>query len=290
MKKLLTAKYLSLLMLLSLLGGKVEANRNYDDGYASESRDCCASSCYECGCNPLYCGAWDLQVQGGVDPILWRNRAGLLGVNTIGGLVSLFDTTPRFSKLFKVPWVVGGQVGYAWSDNTRVYLEFNYVQAKAKSDVVINTDFTPAIPFVFGLNKYKLFDGYVGVRYYWDRWCDRLSFFLGGKVGFTHHKALNSSFSFSTTVPTTPSIAASPAYLRNTVVAGGANVGLDVCFCGNWSLVITGEVVASCGPRATSLAVGSTVPVVGGVFTNLLFGGIGTELRFPVTAGIRYSF
>ena len=81
MKKLLTAKSLSLLMLLSLFGGKAEAGRNYEDGYVSESRDCCISSCYECGCNPLYCGAWDLQIQGGVQPIIWNKRSNVFAVN-----------------------------------------------------------------------------------------------------------------------------------------------------------------------------------------------------------------
>ena len=134
MKKLLTAKHLSLLMLLSLLGGNAQAGRNDDDGYRSESRDC--GGCYECGCNPLYCGAWDLQVQGGVVPILWRQRSAITGFTCVASAgpactttaTTIFDNVPRFRQLFKVPWYVGGQIGYAWSDNTRVYVEFNYAQ------------------------------------------------------------------------------------------------------------------------------------------------------------------
>ncbi len=299
MKKLLTAKSLSFLMLLSLLGGKVEANRHYDnDGYA-EDRNCGSScgSCYECGCNPLYCGAWDLQVQAGVSPIIWRNRGNVLAVDCqvttpapAAPLFSLFEL-PKFSSLFKTPWTVGGQVGYHWSDNTRAYLEFNYIQSNHKSDVAITTlasGTLPALPLVLNLSKYKLFDGYVGVRYYWDRWCDRVSFFLGGKVGFTHRKRVDTA----TLVATIPNVGSRTlsdfaTFNRRTYVSGGADFGLDFCFCGNWSFVITGAVIASCGPSGAVYNI--PAPSLSGI-TNIIVGGVATELRFPVTAGVRYSF
>jgi len=282
MKKL-TAKYLSLMMLATLLSGTVQAGHQ-DDGYANG--DCCTRQ-YECGCNPLYCGAWDLQIQAGVAPILWRNRGDVYGVSCATSqsnpLVALFPL-PKFNKFFKTPWIVGGQVGYHWSDNTRLYVEFNYSQAKAKSDVQVLSTAITGLTSVFNPTKYKVFDAYVGARYYWDRWCDRLSFFLGGKVGITHHKRidtdlaaslgeLNTAFNFR-------------AFNSNTVVAGGGNIGLDYCICGNWSLVLTGEVVASCGPRAAVFNVAT--PTLG--ITNLIVGSIGTELRFPVTLAVRYSF
>jgi hypothetical protein len=286
--KTFNSKLLSLLMLASC--GIATASR-YEDGY--RDADCCTRQ-YECGCNPLYCGAWDLQVQGGVSPILWRHRGPITGVRTVDNsceLVTLFGNTPRFNKLHKVPWIVGGQVGYAMSDNSRVYVEFNYSQAKGKNTVALNSDFTtPAAVFTFSGDKYKLFDGYVGARYYFDRWCDSVSFFVGGKVGFTHHKKqnLNLVIQFTDlTEVTLPEI--SPFYSSNTVIAGGGHIGLDYCICGNWSLVLTGEVVASCGPRAIGAL---TLPDLAGLadFTNLLFSSVGSELRFPVTLALRYSF
>ena len=292
MKKLLTAKSLSLLMLLSLFGGKAEAGRHYEDGYVSESRDCCFSSCYECGCNPLYCGAWDLQIQAGVAPITWRNRGEVLavscGVSSVTPVIALFET-PKFKDLFKTPWIVGGQVGYHWSDNARVYLEFNYSQAKAKSDVEF---LTAALALTTTLNfqsKYKIFDAYVGARYYWDRWCDRVAFFLGAKVGLTHHKSNDVGLAAVVTGGPDTSFIFPNAFRSSNVVSGGADFGLDICFCGNWSFVITGAVIASCGPRTGILHVADITPPVIGV-TDIFVGGIGSELRFPVTAGIRYSF
>jgi hypothetical protein len=293
MKKLLTAKSLSLLMLLSLFSGKAEAGRNYEDGYVSESRDCCFSSCYECGCNPLYCGAWDLQIQAGVQPITWRNRGDVLGVSCAASattpVIALFET-PKFKTLHKTPWVVGGQIGYHWSDNVRAYVEFNYSQAKAKDAVAITTAGVPTLLVDLTLSKYKVFDAYVGTRYYWDRWCDRVAFFLGAKVGLTHHKSQDVLIAASITTPAALSTSFTfPAFNSNNVVSGGADFGLDVCFCGNWSFVITGAVLASCGPRAARVHVADiTAPVLG--ITDIVVGGIGSELRFPVTAGIRYSF
>lgn len=289
----LTAKSLSLLMLLSLLGGKAEAGRQ-DDGYASESRDCCFSSCYECGCNPLYCGAWDLQLDGGVNPILWRQRDDALVVDCTASPSVVVDlgATSKFNNLFKTPWIVGGQIGYHWSDNARLYLEFNYSQTKGKNAAASSAAVVvaPANSVAFAFDKYKVFDAYVGARYYWDRWCDRVAFFLGAKVGLTHHKG--NSATYTLTYATVPSVFATAAelYRSNTVVSGGANVGFDVCFCGNWSFVVTGEIVASAGPRAVPFVALSTgVPVPVGA-SNLLLGRVGSELRFPVTAGIRYSF
>jgi hypothetical protein len=288
MKKF-TAKYLSLLMLASLLGGNAQASRDhYDNG-----GDCCPRQ-YECGCNPLYCGAWDLQIQAGVAPVIWRNRGPLFGINcansTTSPVVTIFNTFPRFRKFFKIPWIVGGQIGYALSDNGRVYLEFDYTQANRKNAVAIVTDSTiPSVgTLTFTFDKFKAFEGYVGARYYWDRWCDALSFFLGGKIGFLRHKRQNfvllAAFP-STAVATT--FVTQPFNNRSTRVSGGANFGLDYCICGNWSLVLTGEVVATCGPRGVGpIHLTSTV----GGFTDLITPSIGTELRFPVTLGVRYSF
>ncbi len=289
--KNLTAKYLSLLMLATLLGSNAQASR--EDGYMN-SGDCCPRQ-YECGCNPLYCGAWDLQIQAGVNPIIWRNRGPVYGVRCITGanpnpVVTLFDEAPKFSSLYKTPWIVGGQIGYAMSDNTRVYLEFDYSQAKAKSDVVIATG-APTVngTFTFNFSKYKLFEGYVGARYYWDRWCDHLSFFFGGKVGFVARKRQTATFAVAIPNFTTLTITDQEFNSKRTAISGGGHLGLDYCICGNWSLVLTGEVVASCGPRgigAIALGTNPNANDLRAIFTPR----VGTELRFPVTLAVRYSF
>ena len=289
-----------LIFLAGALANSLQANNGMQDG--RDERSCCWSSCYECGCNPLYCGALDLQFQGGVAPIIWTDRGNFsfvecLGVPAANAIVPIFEL-PRFFSLFKVPWTVGGQVGYAVDDNIRVYLEFNYLQAKGKGNSSLSAASASSSqvfgtnPVVLTMHKYKLYDVYLGGRYYWDRWCDRVSFFAGAKVGLTYHKSINFDSTISGTTLTTDE----HFFRKNTMVSGGLNFGLDFCFCGNWSLVLTGELVASCGPKGNSIAFGQpgacsttpTLPAPG--LENILIGSIGTELRFPITAAVRYSF
>ena len=56
------------------------------------------------------------------------------------------------------------QIGYAASDNVRFYLDFNYAQRVAKTNVSFIALTGETI--VFGLGKYKLFDFYA--------WCSLL--------------------------------------------------------------------------------------------------------------------
>lgn len=258
----------------------------------------CWANDYQDSCNPLICGAFDIQAQGGINPITWRNRGEFDTVNCVGFIdpvVKIFDT-PKFRTFFHIPWIIGGQVGYAYSDNTRIYLEFNYCQASAKDAIAVLTANPLVVPpqtVTFSIKNYRLYDFYCGTRYYFDRWCERISLFLGAKVGLTHHQsvALNTlTISAPQLAPINVISPATPLFKNNTSISGGFNAGFDCCFCEDWAFVITGEIVASCGPKSNHNIV--LAPSVIGIIsaTNIIVGHIQTELRFPVTAGIRYSF
>lgn len=263
------------------------AKANYDREYGNES--CCFRS-YECSCIPLYCGAWDIQIQGGVDPIKWRNSSSgtIIDCTLISPMVDL--PLGSFKSLFKTPWVIGGQIGYHWSDDVRLYVEFNYAQASAKSFVAPTLAAGQSFFCIGDFGKYKVFDAYFGARYYTCRyWCERIAFFIGAQIGLAHHKGSRGDLVtqvFGGAI--TPIAPAVDVLLSNTVVSGGANFGFDVCICGNWSFVVTGEVLASCGPRFNGNLVVPANTVTPA--TNILGARIGSELRFPVTAGVRYSF
>lgn len=291
--KSLFRKYLAAaLMMIGCASVPVYANDYY-------SQDCCRPTCcYECSCNPLYCGAWDLQIQAGVAPISWSNRgnfsliqcAGVAAANPISPLFEI----PQFHHFYKLPWTVGFQVGYHHSDNVRLYVEFDYVQASAKNDVEVQTIGISPNTFVFNLQKHRLFEAYVGARYYWDRWCERVAFFLGLKVGLVHYKHVSYNATVTPPVPAVQFAVDAPLFNNKTRPSGGIDFGFDICFCGCWSLVITGAVIASCGPQSNNLSLtsgsGCVVNTVVPGINNVLIGRIGTELRFPVTAGVRYSF
>ena len=193
---------------------------------------------------------------------------------------------PHFNTLYKLPWIIGGQIGYGLDCNTRLFVEFNYAQSRSRCPVV------PTFSRTLGLavSRYKFYDGYVGVRYYTDRICNRTSFFVGAKVGFIHHKAVTFGATIISTTPFTvlvPESSATLLYAKNTVISGGGHIGADICLWGPLSLVITGEVVASCGPRGNALI--AIAPAVLGV-NSLLVDGVANELRFPIAVGVRYSF
>lgn len=247
---------------------------------------------------PLQCESFDLQIQAGVSPITWTARQAFSVLNCVGftdPIVNIFKM-PNFRALFGIPFIVGAQVGYAYSTNMRVYGECNYSQANQKN----NTLFTSTNPLIIpaqnvhlSFKKYRLVDAYIGWRYYFDRICDDISLFLGGKVGLVHHFStqLTSLVVSAQGVPATDLLPASPTvhlFNANTAISGGFNIGIDWGFCDCWSFVVTGEVVANCGPKSNS----NIVLAVISPFTasHVLLGPIQTELRFPVTAGIRYTF
>ena len=39
---------------------------------------------YKGSCNPLNCGLFDIQLQGGVDPIIWKDRGEFDTINPVG--------------------------------------------------------------------------------------------------------------------------------------------------------------------------------------------------------------
>lgn len=300
MKRLTVKKILVALLLCITSVIAIEANIDND----------CCRPVYECACNPLYCGTYSGQVHAGIAPIIWTKRGAVdllsCSANPSNPVFQLAARFPKFKNLYKLPWTIGAIFGYAWSDNVEVYLEFNYLQATQKqSDIGFSFAFpniVPAQSLLLKFNKYSLIDGYIGIRYYVDRFCNWISPFAGLKVGFTSHRNVKAALSvngipvvvvpsagFDACVPNVAN-ANNRFFTSNTIIAGGFNAGLDICFCGGWSFVITGEFVASCGPRLRTSSVFVTPLAPPLSATNLILGGIGTELRFPITLGLKKVF
>lgn len=251
----------------------------------------CPSGCSD-SADPLSCGSLDFQFQAGLCPIKWK-RADQMVLSPFASfmqssILTLFEN-PRFSAFYHTPWIIGMQVGYAWGPHVRIYGEVNYVQTKAKYDVGFFTDSSPSIPASITFSKYTLCDAYLGGRYYSDRCCsEQLSCFLGGKIGIVrHHSTTFDLLVGLAQLGNQTALVDVPAFNHRTSVSGGINGGIDIC-CDNWSLVITGEVVISKGPATASDIAAS--PAIFNTFAFVYFGDVGTELRFPITAGIRYTF
>ncbi len=264
---------------------------------------------YECACNPLYCGSKSIQFNAGAAPILWHHRGQVdvlsCAASSSNPIVQLAAHFPKFRKLFEVPWTIGAKFGYAWTDNVEVYVEFNYVQAEHKGRSLGFSFPVPNLPtqsLAVVLGTYKIYDGYVGVRFYGDRWCDRhIAPFFGWQVGFISHRNVKGALSVNgvpiASASTVSDICVPGAitgnndfFANNTAFAGGVNAGFDICFCGNWSVVITGEFLATVGPQTQTTSVFNVPTPAPLLATNLVVGPILSEFRFPVTIGLKYTY
>ena len=277
--------------------------RNSDD--CCPEQQCC-DQVYDCG-NPLNCGAIDFQIQAGVAPTLWTNRGifSAISCNALSipnfnqSIIPLFKM-PRFNKLFKTPWIIGGHIGYALTNDFETYIEFNYRQASGRNFTRFGVKATPNDTVTFNIHpsRYKVFDVYLGARYYWGINCGCYDFavFFGGKFGMLHRKQVNATINVtSTACPSEAPLALTcvPFFYRSNSVAAGANVGFEWCLGCNFSAVFTAEAVATCGPRSNSnIANINPCATILPNFspTNLVVGGIGTEVFFPITVGLKYSF
>jgi hypothetical protein len=260
-----------------------------------------AASAYASEYAPLDQGTFDIQFQAGISPIIWGHRGSFYTINCEGfeiPIVQIFNTPP-FHTFFRTPWIAGCQLGYA--DNTRLYLEFNYLKAKTKNPTILTTNplVTPVQAAAFNIKNYHVYDLFAGLRYYSQRLCNRASIFVGGQLGVSYHHAV----SFNSLVISVPDITITVIYSTPTthlfkhaaLISGGCNIGVDVNLCNNWSLVITAEVIANCGPRSNANMILSPVTIQMSLpdlitATNLTMNQIQTEMRFPITAGLRYSF
>lgn len=293
-------KYLILVCCLTQIA-TIFAGREYNDCYQPS----CCEQVYDCG-DPLNCGSVNFWLRAGVAPTIWRDRGdfSLVSCNALAvpdvsnNIVSLFQL-PKFKSFFKTPWIIGGQIGYAVTDCLEFYIEANYRKASHRnfvlSDIAIPNDVV-SVNFIFD-DGYRAVDAYVGARYYWGRcWCDRLAWFLGGKFGLVHRQEVDFNFTISSLLCSVSSSLTSsnsvPFFARSNAPSVGVNFGLDWCWGCGWSFMIMAEVVATCGPKSNdNIVIASNCSQLPALLpSNIIIGHIGTEIFFPITFGVKYSF
>lgn len=280
----------------------------YADYY---NNDCCPTDCcepvYDCG-DPLNPCSVDFAFFAGVAPSIWTSRGdfSLVSCNALAAVppapdvvIPLFEM-PRFNKLFHVPWIVGGQIGYAITCNFEVFLQVDYRQASTRNPFVVTGVTIPndVVNITWNIrDRYRAFDAFIGARYYWGRWwCDRIAFFLGGQFGLVHRKNINFDATVTSTLcPGSAALTITNAglFLRNTVPAAGFNIGIDWCFGCGWSGILMIDIVGACGPRSNMFVTGLNTgcnQLPSELPKDVIVGGIGTEVFFPVVIGVKYSF
>lgn len=231
---------------------------------------------------PLCEGGWSILAKGGIDPIHWTERGRVwLTVPALPVPVFSVSRTAKFDKQYDLPYIVGGEIAYNFSDSAQLFIEANYINGKGKTFNFVAGAFN-----VSEVNDdYEAWSGYIGGRYYFSRsWiCDRVAPFVGLKAGFVNHRRSDYALSLGGVF-----IDKDPYYVGKTGVSAGVQLGFDVAICDNFSAVLNLEAVASQGPRANRN--NELDPVLTGGLTNVNIGQVGTEVSFPITLGLRYTF
>ncbi len=260
--------------------------------------------CYECVTESLECGSFDIQISGGFAPIYLKNRGGVYSSlrqepTSQLHIQDAFEI-PKAGCLFYMPGDVSGQVGYAYSEKLRFFIEGDMEKARQKNEVAIPLQSDVGAPagtkILLTLQKpYRAWSFSGGVEYYSDRFWHYLSLFVGAKLGVIHHDSI--TVSLIETLPFGENVlvlnlidASNPQdfLVRSSSVLGGLLCGLDICLKDNLSFVITAEALFDGGQHGNhnvplNIAF-SLVP------NNFLVSGPQTEIHFPVTFGLRYSF
>lgn len=273
-----------------IIGSALSLYADYD--YDSGNIACCPSRT-----PPLVCGAWDLQVHGGIMPIHWKGLGEIDSLVcpglTPGVIVAKALTFPQFDRLYHIPWLVGVQLGYAYSDSLRFYLEYDASQAKSQNPCKTQFPVTSAVApagttLNFVLGKYKLWSFNVGGEYYCSRLADRVAFFFGAKLGFVRHQRTN--FGLSIVIVPDELVLIDPSsctalFNKNVTPTCGINVGFDFLLGEHWNLLINADIMANAGPQSDNKFM-----VLPSEDSRIVISQTDTEIRFPTSVALRYSF
>lgn len=223
----------------------------------------------------------------GVAPTVFTDRGCnyvVLPTTTLVNPVISIGQTPKFNSLFKVPVYVGGEISWQACENRESFVELVYRHGKGRCvQIPVVIAQTPAT-FGADLTAFKALGFYAGTRCGWESWCSLFNWFVGAKVGLVHHWQVNADLSANSVAIQS----CTPIYFKNTVVSGGAQLGIEKSFCGCFGMNLIAEVVASGGLKNNRNAILTQSGPLG--VTNVNFAEIGTEVSFPVSVGFSYSF
>lgn len=217
---------------------------------------------------------------------------------------------------------VGGEVGYITGPHCLYFIDLIYNRARGNCIPTRTYNFIQAMdgccenecndcsdPLVssqagYAFGNYTAFGAYVGNRHYFNRiWCDRLSVFLGLKVGILHRQkvcvtgTIPAITNNGVTIFNESTFKAVPLCKTNSI-SGGVQIGIDYCINDCLSFLVDFEVVAS-GPARVNRNIPFAIPTpaLAGVDalafpfpTNLSAGPSGVLLQFPIWAGLRWEW
>ena len=281
-----------------------------------------------------WCDGWSLEVHGGIAPILWHQRdcfllSNCLSATTTPNISQLTPLArlPKFHDMYHLPFDVGFTIGYILDECIEIIGQFDYRGAKAKecqncqpevpNAGQLNFCYTTTLSasnthiFISNIDRYQSYSGHLGVKWYHDScFCD-VSWFLGLKAGFVHHKEINVTINRIirtgdlVEITQTPyPFSCVPLFCKNTTISAGALIGIEWCLQTNFAFVLQAEVLGQ-GPLRASHNLGSfncinccpskirscvALATSQPLTTDIVGADFNTEIIVPITVGLKYYF
>lgn len=223
-----------------------------------------------------------VQIKGGVAPTFWTDPSANAVVLPGAFPFVLPLATLDFDDMFDLPWTVGGELTYNLNDHVQVFGEVSYRQADGRS----RSRTLGALTLTNDWNEFKAIGGYVGARYFLNRWeCLGIAPFVGAKIGAVYHWAVQNR----------PDVAIDGVilglghvnwYHSNTALSAGIQLGFDYEITECLGLVFLVEGVFTDQMKPNHNAVFSDLLGI----TNGIVGETGTDISVPITLGLRWNF
>lgn len=246
-----------------------------------EADDCC-DPCESSCCEQNF-GCWNLKVKSGVVPSFFTQRKDArLDIPEAGPLLTQKARNAQFHNQFHLPWLIGGEIGYLFTDCDEFFLDADYTYAKGKTYSYSSVTGTETFDVREKYGSLRQSSVYLGLRHYFYDLCWCIDSYLGVKAGFQHRDAVHQH----ATISSVGSIGKRPYYKNINTYSGGIQAGLSYSFCNCWKADLQVEVLAAGAMRN---AIYELNPPRGGV-TNVIIGETGTIISIPVTIGISASF
>jgi len=233
------------------------------------------------GCpEPIYEDAISVQIKGGVAPSHWTKRGPVYISDVLVDELFSLNSIPHFHEQFHTPWQAGAEVAWNVNRHVQLFLEGIYQQSDGKR----HSYFSDSDLFQESFSRYKNSGGFLGGRYYFNRICHAVSFFLGFKAGIVYQNRVSYHF----VIDDLDFFKHHKYYRYQWAPSAGLQAGADIALSYNFSLVLTGEVTVTQGMNSVRNI--EYNPLVTGGITNIVLGETGKIVAFPVTLGLRYSF
>lgn len=285
-----------------------------------------------CSSGPLKPCEWSFTFRGGIEPGYYASRSdndfidtvAFTEVDAIGEVVEIETAlvlqssnvrTPRYDSQVQMPWTLIGDLAFAISCNTEIFIDGLYGEARGKStgyDLVfgaIPSNLDPTFPDVRAEETYTVREDYstfsyvggnIGLRHYFSSGgCGSL--FIGAKVGARHYDPLHVEINASNSDGAFEPIS-KVYYSSYNVFSGGLQIGYDIRICDCMHFVVMGELIGNCALRphkpgylvseGETTTVGEGVDLLQQYVSSVAIPGrrTGTLLTLPITAGVKITF